>query len=572
MSYKNQKILEQYWDSQKEQLALLEKHILSGNIPDRNITELTEKFQKSEFEVFCSVINAQKNLLAFEQKYISSDSKYIMYEDSLIKKYRVGISQCNDFREDENIIEKSVGKVLIAGKQDEYTRSVIKYFEERNFTAEAVTMPVSDCEKYFSDDICGIVIIGRNISYQEIVSTFVMCKKFGQNINKTVLPFVLFATFMGGKLGIENASGNFSAGSFSGMAKTFSQEFNNAVVKLVDFEENISADRFLYLLDDELHYKNCETGRYRDNRFCISVKKFSENSVSTSLESITPDDVIVVSGGARGVTASCITELSRHIRCKIVLLGRTELPEKNTENDEFSTISDLNGLKKYLTQKWKSEGKSFVLRDVEKKAKEILNIRAVHKTMHDIALNGCEVYYYSCNISDSENMNSVMSRISSEAGKITGIIHGAGIVLDSKIIKKETSGFELVFGTKFKGLFNLVENVDMSELKLVSVFSSIAGLFGNQGQIDYSSGNSFMDKFIWYLACKYPQCRCVSFNWNAWDGGMVDSTYSKVLKSKGIVLIAVETGAKYFVSEILHGSSHQLLISNELKKLSGEQI
>ena len=52
MNYKNQTILEQYWDSQKKQLALFEKHILSGKTPDRNVIEMTKKFQDSEFEVF----------------------------------------------------------------------------------------------------------------------------------------------------------------------------------------------------------------------------------------------------------------------------------------------------------------------------------------------------------------------------------------------------------------------------------------------------------------------------------------------------------------------------------------
>ena len=563
MNYKNQTILEQYWDSQKKQLALFEKHILSGKTPDRNVIEMTKKFQDSEFEVFCSMLDTQNHLLNLKQNYTFSDAEPYEYEDSLIKKYRVGITLCSDSRENGNIIKASSGKVLIIGKKDTYAAAVSKYFTEQNFTAEIITAPLSDeeAERCISDDVCGIVIMGQDVSYQDVVSAFVICKRFGQN---TAKKFILFAVFMGGKLGIENISGNFSAGSFSGMAKTVAQEYQDVIVKLIDFEQNLSAERFLSLLDDELHYRNCETGRYKDSRYCISVVKDSQNIAENTLQPITPEDVIVVSGGARGVTASCITELSGHIRCRIVLLGRTSVPEETAEDDEISAISDINGLKKYFAQKWKSEGKQFVLRDAEKKAKEIFNIRAVRKTMHDIALNGCEVFYYPCNISDRESMKSVMNRISSQIGKVTGIVHGAGLVLDSKIIKKETSSFELVFGTKFKGLCNLMEHSDISALKFVAVFSSIAGLFGNQGQIDYSSGNSFMDKYIWYLSDRYPQCRSISFNWNAWDGGMVDSTYSKALKSKGVVLIPVQTGANYFVSEVLNGSSHQLLISAKL--------
>ncbi len=42
---------------------------------------------------------------------------------------------------------------------------------------------------------------------------------------------------------------------------------------------------------------------------------------------ITPDTVVLVSGGARGITAQCVIKLANSIPCKFILLGRTPVNE-----------------------------------------------------------------------------------------------------------------------------------------------------------------------------------------------------------------------------------------------------
>ena len=37
------------------------------------------------------------------------------------------------------------------------------------------------------------------------------------------------------------------------------------------------------------------------------------------------DAVFLVSGGGKGITAKCVMELSKHYRCKFILLGRSHL-------------------------------------------------------------------------------------------------------------------------------------------------------------------------------------------------------------------------------------------------------
>ena len=125
--------------------------------------------------------------------------------------------------------------------------------------------------------------------------------------------------------------------------------------------------------------------------------------------------------------------------------------------------------------------------------------------------------------------------------------------------------FERVFGTKYKGLNNIMDNVDKETLKVLVMFRSLSGYFGNDGQFDYVAGNEYMDKYAYYIRNRYPNCRATAINWGAWNGGMmyIDSLYISTLKEKGYILIPLEVGANYFVNDFLMGlPSTQILINN----------
>ena len=159
-----------------------------------------------------------------------------------------------------------------------------------------------------------------------------------------------------------------------------------------------------------------------------------------------------------------------------------------------------------------------------------------------------------------------MEKIQREVGPVRGIIHGAGLLADCKIWNKDMQRFRMVLDTKYKGLGNLLSCVDKEKLKLVVAFSSVAGYFGNDGQMDYAAGNEFLDKFAHRFRKKYPNCKTLAINWGAWDGGMMDYIYRKTLTEKGYVLIPMDVGAGYFANEFLCGLPYgQILISNNDK-------
>lgn len=101
---------------------------------------------------------------------------------------------------------------------------------------------------------------------------------------------------------------------------------------------------------------------------------------------------------------------------------------------------------------------------------------------------------------------------------MTGIIHGAGNLADKRIEKKTLDDLRSVFDVKVRGLENLLQALEPSQLRQVILFSSVSGFFGNAGQTDYALANEILNKFSWLpLAGKQrPVLRAI--NWGPWDG------------------------------------------------------
>ena len=223
-------------------------------------------------------------------------------------------------------------------------------------------------------------------------------------------------------------------------------------------------------------------------------------------------------------------------------------------------------MKTLIARRFKAAGYKGSFANIEQKAKAILAQREMLNTFRTLEQTGCKVHYYSCDVNDTESLSQTMEKIHREVGPVRGIIHGAGLLADCKIWNKEMKRFRAVLDTKYKGLNNLLSCVDKNELKLVVSFSSVAGYFGNDGQMDYAAGNEFLDKFAHRFRKKYPNCKTLTINWGAWDGGMMDYIYRKTLTDKGYVLIPLEVGANYFANEFLNGLPYgQILISNNDK-------
>ena len=132
--------------------------------------------------------------------------------------------------------------------------------------------------------------------------------------------------------------------------------------------------------------------------------------------------------------------------------------------------------------------------------------------------HGSAIEYMACDVTDPASVSRTIEIITEKYHHPNGIIHSAGIIKDSFIIRKTEAEIGSVMGPKVHGAWNIAQTVQMEALDFMVFFSSIVGLLGNPGQADYAGANAFLDAFA---ACRSDKTHIISINWPLWkEGGM----------------------------------------------------
>ena len=168
---------------------------------------------------------------------------------------------------------------------------------------------------------------------------------------------------------------------------------------------------------------------------------------------------------------------------------------------------------------------------------------------------GSPVVYVSVDVRDGGAVRATIARIRRELGPIRGLVHGAGVLADRKIVDQTDTQFDLVYRTKVEGLHHLFGAVDEESLALLFLFSSSTARFGRAGQVAYAAANEYLNKWAQKQALRLKNCRVASFNWGPWAGGMVTNTLKPMFEQEGVALIPLDAGAKLVVDAARHDKS-----------------
>lgn len=246
---------------------------------------------------------------------------------------------------------------------------------------------------------------------------------------------------------------------------------------------------------------------------------------------ISHEDVVLVTGGGKGITAECALELARRYRPKLALVGSSPLP-------------DLA----------KSDAGSDEL------ANNLMRFREL----------GTDIRYYQCDIVNPQAVQSLVERVQQELGEVTGIVHAAGLNRPQRIESLTAVELLQIVQPKMVGLINLLKVVELSQVKLLVGFSSVIARSGMPGNSDYAYANEWMNRVISRVGAIYPQMQCLSYNFSVWaDVGMGARLSSvELLKSKGIDAIPVKEGVRRFADMLpKHWPHADLIVSSRLGRL-----
>nr|A0A1B3PEI6.1 RecName: Full=Polyunsaturated fatty acid synthase subunit A; Short=PUFAs-A [Thraustochytrium sp. ATCC 26185]AOG21004.1 polyunsaturated fatty acid synthase subunit A [Thraustochytrium sp. ATCC 26185] len=468
--------------------------------------------------------------------------------------------------------------------------AAIRHVLAKDLSAESAEKAVQEAEQRFGK-------LGGLISQQadrfepaSILGFTLMLAKFAKASLCTSVPggrpaFIGVAR-LDGRLGFTSQDGadaltRAQRGAIFGLCKTIGLEWSDSDVfsRGVDVAQNMHPEDAAVAIVREMA---CADIRVREVGIGANQQRCTIRAVKLEpgapQRQISKDDVLVVSGGARGITPLCIREITRQISGgKYILLGRSKV--SSSEPTWCAGISDDKAVQKAATQELKrafaaGEGPKPTPRAITKLVGSVLGAREVRSSVAAIEALGGKAIYSSCDVNSAADVAKAVREAEAQlGGRVSGIVHASGVLRDRLIEKKLPDEFDAVYGTKVAGLENLLNTVDRANLKHMVLFSSLAGFHGNVGQSDYAMANEALNKIGLELSNSGVSVKSICFG--PWDGGMVTPQLKKQFQEMGVQIIPREGGADTVARIVLGSSPAEILVGNwrtPTKKIGTETI
>ena len=337
----------------------------------------------------------------------------------------------------------------------------------------------------------------------------------------------------------------------SGLTKTARQEWPGVDVRFVDVDLRDPLAAELVASQCFVSTDVVEVGL--NSRQLLTPTVLDAPIVADAPSLLASGDVVVITGGARGVTATCALALAKAVPgLKLALLQRTvvDAPEPLFAH----AAVDEGGLKRAILADAAARGASVPLREVAGMAQQILAAREVRATLQTLR-QSADVDLFACDVQQADSVEAALAAVRRRFGDITVVVHGAGVLADKRIEDKTRDQVKGVVGTKVGGLLAILQHTAIDPLKAVVAFSSVAGRFGNVGQVDYAMANEAMTRILTGVKAKRPQLVVKSLHWGPWEGGMVTPELKAAFASRGVTVIARDDGARAFVAELSTAAS-----------------
>jgi NAD(P)-dependent dehydrogenase (short-subunit alcohol dehydrogenase family) len=382
------------------------------------------------------------------------------------------------------------------------------------------------------------------------------CGKNGGSVFVTV-------SRLDGAFGLGNlrAEASVLSGGLAGLAKTAAHEWPEVCYKALDLDAAFDGPdtAALAVAREMLQAGPLEVGIAASGRSGLQLTEQSLDAIGPLV--IDQGDVVVISGGARGVTAEAAVALGRATRCTLLLLGRS--PEPKPEPEWLAPLTAEADVRRVLLA---HAGDSLSPRAAAEQYERIRADREMRQTFERVREVGAQVIYRSVDVRDEQAVRSLLAEVRARVGPIRGLVHGAGVLADRRIEDKTLEQFDEVYSTKVQGLQTLLAATESDDLGVLALFSSSSGRFGRTGQVAYAVANEVLNKIAQAQARKRPGCRVVALNWGPWDGGMVTPALKKGFESQGVAVIPLEAGGNHCVAELAATGPAEVVVLGSLSQ------
>ena len=232
-----------------------------------------------------------------------------------------------------------------------------------------------------------------------------------------------------------------------------------------------------------------------------------------------PEDVLLVTGGGKGIAAECAFSLARETGVRLALLGRSQ-PSQDTEL-----------------------------------AENLQRFAAAQITFR----------YISTDVTNLTEVRRAVSEIEEMFGSITLLLHGAGANTPKLLTALTEEEFARTLGPKVDGLQHILASVNPAKLRLLLTFGSVIARTGMRGEADYALANDWLAILTERFQAEHPSCRCLCLEWSVWAGLGMGERLGRIeaLMREGITPIPVDKGIACFRSLLAqHVPSTRVLVTS----------
>ena len=276
-----------------------------------------------------------------------------------------------------------------------------------------------------------------------------------------------------------------------GPCKVLPQEFPNLRCKSIDIGhstplEAAAAERIL----SELTGDPLDTVvAYREGqRWVQAFEPTPISAVRSDSARLRTGGVYLITGGLGNIGLAFAEALAVRVRAKLVLIGRSEFPERGS---------------------WEQRLASHPEDEVNRKIRTLLKLEE----------HGSEVVVLRADSADRQQMAAAVTQAYDRFGIVHGVIHGAGNTAATAFgnaSRTERAMGAQHFQPKAQGLFVLDELFRNRELDFVLLLSSLSAVLGGLGLLAYSAANIFLDAFAAHKN-QSGGVPWISVNWDAWQ-------------------------------------------------------
>ncbi len=314
------------------------------------------------------------------------------------------------------------------------------------------------------------------------------------------------------------------------LIKTMSQENINTDCFYIDIDEST---RTGVLLTQFSHHHALREIALRNNKRW--ERTYERVSVGTGGGRLKKNGVYLITGGLGNIGLSIADYLTRTYNARVILVGKSNLPDENQWNSILHNKNDKN-------------------------YNRVLQLSRFME-------NKREYKVYTANATDHTAMKEIVADCEADWGRIDGVIHAAGITgahLSKTITELTPQECYEQFEPKINGtrvLYDLFKDYDLDFMLLIS---SLSPILGGLGYTAYAAANYYLDGFFESLDEEMRDF-LICINWETWDFKHEHTaSLSKLGESNSLLAISEKESHQVLERILAHRGNHFAVSSGDL--------